>query len=155
MLVRAALGAAFALALIVGCSPAELTAAQTPAQQRANPAPPPRVEAPPPPGVKTGGSPLVLLPADPGLRRVAHVMDAGRGYTATAEGGGVTVQITGFPAGSADTPITVQQTEYGWDASFSRRGGLYNVTLTCERPADARCADEGFIRKLVGGLTPR
>lgn len=153
ILVRAALGAAFALALVVGCSPAELTA-QAPTQERANLAPP-RVQANLSPGLETNGSPRVLLPADPALRRVAQVMEAGRGYTATAEGSGVTVQITGFPTASADTPITVQQTEYGWDASFSRRGGLYNVTLTCERPADARCADDGFIRKLVGGLTPR
>ena len=102
-----------------------------------------------------GSEAPVLLPADPALRRNARVMLTGRGYTATAAADGATVQITGLPMAGAAAQPQVQRTEYGLDASFGRGGALYNVTLTCERLDDTRCADETFIRRLIDRLTPR
>jgi hypothetical protein len=100
-------------------------------------------------------TPPVLLPLDPALRASAQIIQVGRSVTVTAAAAGVEVQITSVANTGPDSPPVVQQTEYGFDASFLRQGGLYNVTVTCREPKDTRCADEGFIRSLIAGLTPR
>lgn len=99
-------------------------------------------------------SALVLMPTDPALRRAATRHAVGAGHVVTARADGLNVEITALPHSGAAAPVTVQQTEYGFDASFARDCGLYNVSLSCDRPGDRRCADERYVRQLIDGLAP-
>lgn len=106
------------------------------------------------PSPRREGRPTLLLPAEPQLRRAAQVMWIGDRYTARVSQGGLSLQITGAKHAGGAAPLLVQRTEYGVDASFGRDGGIYNLTLACEAPADRRCADEAYVRQLAASLTP-
>ena len=94
------------------------------------------------------------MPANPDLRRAATRHAAGAGHSVTARASGLSLEITSLPHAGAAAPVTVQQTEYGFDATFARDCGLYNVSLSCDRPGDPRCADDRYLRQLVDGLDP-
>jgi len=98
--------------------------------------------------------PVVLLPGDPSVRAALAVIPLPSGYTATGQlGGGTALEITAVKAPKRGDAVNVQKTEYGYDASVVRGGGLYNISLQCGK-RDKRCADESYIRGLAAGLQP-
>lgn len=98
--------------------------------------------------------PAVLLPADPAVRAALKVIPLPSGYTAAGQiGGGTTLEITGMKAPRRGDTVNIQKTEYGYDASVVRGGGLYNVSLQCAK-RDVRCVDDRYIKGLAESLKP-
>jgi hypothetical protein len=49
--------------------------------------------------------------------------------------------------------VVIEHTEFGLDASFSRFGAAYSISLECADPTDRRCIDDAFVRGLISRLT--
>jgi hypothetical protein len=113
----------------------------------------------------------VLLPTEPPLAAHLRIFTRPRHYAASSESNGMSFHMTGhgqaFDLGQktlrrlpgaalrARIPadgVVIERTEAGVDASFSRYGAAYSVSLECADPADRRCADEAFIRGMIARL---
>jgi hypothetical protein len=114
----------------------------------------------------------VLLPGDPELGSSLRIFPNGAFYTVSASASGMSFVMTGagrafplapstakaLPKGelAARMPgdgIVIEQTEAGVDASFSRYGATYSISLECAQSHnDSRCKDDSYIRAMIGRL---
>ena len=114
----------------------------------------------------------VLLPGDPDLAANLRFFPNGAFYTASSSSNGMSFVITGsgrgFPLGARTVRglpggdlksripadgILIAQTEAGLDASFSRFGVSYSISLECASRTDTRCTDEGYVRGVIARMT--
>ena len=114
----------------------------------------------------------VLLPGDPDLAQNLRIFGNGAYYTASTSSNGMSCVLTGsgraFPlsprtvralprAGLADRipadGVAIEGTEGGLDASFSRFGASYSISLECRTPTDPRCNDQSYVRGVIARLT--
>ncbi len=113
----------------------------------------------------------VLLPSEPILAEHLRIFPNGPHYAVSSRSGGMSFHMTGHgrafdlaPAAVRRLPhadlraripadgIVIERSESGMDASFSRFGAAYSISLECADPADRRCNDEAFVRGLVARL---
>ncbi len=114
----------------------------------------------------------VLLPGDPDLAANLRFFPNGAFYAVSSRTTGMAFLLTGagkafpvppgtargLPGGSlagripADG-ILIEHGESGVDASFSRFGAAYSISLACDNPAaDPRCAGDAYIKGVIGRL---
>jgi hypothetical protein len=107
----------------------------------------------------------VLAPSDPDLLTNLKIFPNGAGYSASASSRGMTFLITGTArvfglgertartaAGVGGEAVHIERTASGLDASFTRFGAAYSISLDCSRAEDSRCSDRAYARGLVSGL---
>ena len=114
----------------------------------------------------------VLLPGDPDLAGGLRFFPNGQFYTVSSSSNGMSFVLTGagaayplapgtvraLPKGDLRTRlspdgITVEQGEGGLDASFSRFGVAYSISLECaDTLGDPRCNDPAYVRQVIGRL---
>ena len=56
------------------------------------------------------------------------------------------------PLASMDAPYLVTRSESSTDLTFAKFGAGYVLSIMCDDPADARCADDAFIEKLASNI---
>jgi len=114
----------------------------------------------------------VLLPGDPDLAAGLRFFPNGAFYTVSSRVPGMAFTLTGAgrafplpPATARALPnglagrippdgIVIETGESGIDASFTRFGAAYSISLACDNPAaDPRCASEAYIRGVISRLT--
>lgn len=118
----------------------------------------------------------VLVPADAALLGDWSVYGQKDAYSATASGDAIAYRISGArkkliiadaaaarlkarsAAGQRPTlpgvgaPYVVSRSESSTDLSFSKFGAGYVLSLMCDDPADARCAEDGYAITLASNL---
>ncbi len=114
----------------------------------------------------------VLLPGDPDLTPSLRIFPNGAFYTVSAKWAGMALVLTGagrafpLPPGAAQhlpggdlksripaDGIVIDGAEGGLNASFSRFGASYSISLECaSQSADSRCNDPAYVRGLIGRL---
>lgn len=53
---------------------------------------------------------------------------------------------------SLDAPYLISRSESSTDLTFAKFGAGYVLSIMCDDPADARCAEDGFITKLASNI---
>ncbi|NWG92495.1 MAG: hypothetical protein HXY21_08310 [Parvularculaceae bacterium] len=119
----------------------------------------------------------LLAPEGPRVAGTLKVYSLGDSYSATAEvEDGVSMRMSGSrrkivvgerpaalarmramraqekPLASLETPYVVTRSDSSTDLSFSKFGAGYVLSLMCDDPADARCADDAFIVGLASNI---
>ncbi len=114
----------------------------------------------------------VLLPVDPDLSLGMKLFPNGAFYTVSATSRGMAFTLSGagraFPLPPAIVRpmpkaslasripadgVVIEQTEAGIDASFTRFGAAYSISLECAKArADERCKDDVYVRGVISRL---
>ncbi|MCB2097305.1 MAG: hypothetical protein KDE05_06695 [Parvularculaceae bacterium] len=119
----------------------------------------------------------VLAPEGSRIAQTLKVYSLGSSYSATAEvEKGVAMRMSGArkklvigdlrsartriaamrkesrTLGSVDAPYLVTRSESSTDLTFAKFGAGYVLSIMCDDPADARCAEDDFIVKLASNL---
>lgn len=114
----------------------------------------------------------VLLPTDPDLMAGLRIFANGPFYSASSSPTGMSFLVQGSGRAFALAPATaralpragiasrippdgivIEQTEAGVDASFTRFGASYSVSLECAKAhADKRCADGTYVKGVIARM---
>lgn len=119
----------------------------------------------------------VLAPEGARVAQTLKVYSLGDSYSATAEvENGVSMRMSGTrkkivigdvksararlsamrdnrkTLGSVSAPYFVARSESSTDLTFAKFGAGYVLSIMCDDPADARCAEDGFITNLASNL---
>ncbi len=119
----------------------------------------------------------VLAPEGARIAQTLRVYSLGDSYSATAEvEDGVAMRMSGArkkivigdlksarsriaamrkerkTLASMDAPHLVTRSESSTDLTFAKFGAGYVLTIMCDDPADARCAEDGFIENLASNI---
>lgn len=139
-------------------------------------APPERFQNVTPREVNTTRLP-VLAPEGPRIAQTLKVYSLGSSYSATAEvEDGVAMRMSGArkkivvgdarsaririetmrkeqrTLGSVDAAYLISRSDSSTDLSFAKFGAGYVLSIMCDDPADARCAEDAYIVKLASNL---
>jgi hypothetical protein len=119
----------------------------------------------------------MLLPFEPSIAAgAAHLFPQPHSYSASLRQGDITVEVHGdrralqlspkdamarlmqvkqqtVRLAGANTPVSIERTEGGYDITFNRFGAAYLVAVECKNPeTDERCTKPDFVRGLAERL---
>lgn len=114
----------------------------------------------------------VLLPGEPDLAASLRIFPNGAFYTVSSKSNGMSFVLTGagrafplspqtaraLPGGDLRSRIppdgiVIDGAEGGMDASFSRFGASYSISLECAQPeTDTRCTNPAYVRGVIARL---